>query len=90
MSTKTVARDPEPPKQHGRGFSLSNTEFVCPECGSKKWGSARMFGQPEKGFCRGIACPFSWVRTFDWTVFREVATGKGFLSFEAFEVACRR
>jgi hypothetical protein len=75
--------------------SLSSTEFVCPKCRSGRWGTKVLEGV-EFGICNGYSnedlprCSFEWLRSDDWTVFRDVDTHARFASFEAFELACRR
>lgn len=95
---KTLTSDPEPSKPQSRKYSFSTTEFICPRCGSKRWGTFTRAGT-DHGRCNGFEgrgnqdetnCDFTWERAFDWTVFRDVETGARFGSFEAFELACQR
>jgi hypothetical protein len=70
----TLARSPAAAPIARRG--LNAVEFVCPECGARRWGTT--YG---RGHCN--ACGFSWARALDWLHFRRL-DGSRFLSGEAF------
>jgi|HubBroStandDraft_2_1064218.scaffolds.fasta_scaffold09324_8 hypothetical protein len=98
---KNVPRSSPPVEESGpRAFGpfSASTEFRCPKCGGKRWGTRTVEGV-EIGACAGTRghqhslfdrCSFVWLRSDDWTVFRDVETGYRFGSFAAFELACRR
>lgn len=64
---------------------IEAVEFVCPQCGGKRWGETR-----GRGHCNGYECGFSWAREFDWVHFRRVVDGHRFMSDEAFKIVISR
>jgi len=74
-STDSAAESNPPPS---RGFGA--VEFICPRCGSKRWGTTH-----GRGHCNGFECGFSWARDLDWLHFFRKAGGRGFLSGESLD-----
>jgi hypothetical protein len=81
INTRTSATLPS------RGGFIA-VEFICPRCGSKRWGTVGSSGicrqvtleELEPGWVVSARCPFEWARADDWTVFRRAATGQPFTS----------
>ncbi len=52
--------------------TITDIKFVCPKCGSQRWGHRS---------CNRTGCGFSWDRKDDWKYFKQITIG----SFESEE-----
>ncbi len=72
---------------------LTAVEFRCPRCGSKKWGTVGRHGvcksvtdeEVAPGWKFSRRCPFEWLRSDDWLVFRLIGSDAPFPTRAAYE-----